>query len=114
MQNIYLANAIKRALAIGLIKNEDLFLTDAIVLEKLMNSQDGHIQYNLEQCQTPLKKVSRPYRQEWFRPKFRGIDPLVLVGDKFVRLTELDFMFKNYYFAVQAWCNDGFIIDILQ
>jgi hypothetical protein len=113
MQDIYLANAIKRALSIGLIANEDLFLTDTIVMEKLTNSQDKHIQESLYQCQVPLEKSSNMiYKKEWFKPKFRGIDPLVFVDGELVRLTKLDMLFENYYHAVKKWCDDGFEIEV--
>lgn len=113
--NIHLANALKRALDLKLITVKELFSTDDIVMNKLVKNQDHLIQLNLQQCKMPLEKIpGKKYKTESFKPKFRGIDPLIKKENgKFVRLTKLDHMFKNHYEAVKKWCNDGFDLDIL-
>ena len=113
--NIHFANALKRALKLKIITKEDLFSTDEVVMNKLMKSRDHIIQLNLQQCQSPLKKISKQkYKTEKFFPKFRGIDPLIKKKDgTFSRLTEMDIMFKNSYDIVKQWCKDGYNIDIL-
>jgi HD superfamily phosphohydrolase len=114
MLNIYFARAIKRALEIKLIRNEDLFSTDEFVLEKLKKSDDNKIQNYLQQCETQPEKIEGVSysKKEVFRPKFRGIDPLVLENGEMRRLTEVDIMFRCYYEAVKEWCQKGFEIEV--
>lgn len=113
--NIHFANALKRALKLKIITTNDLFSTDRIVMNKLIKNQDHFIQLNLQQCKQPIDKIpGKRYKKEFFTPKFRGIDPLVLIeSGSMQRLTELDHMFRNHYEAVKKWCKDGFEIDIL-
>lgn len=113
--NIHFANALKRALKLKIIMKDDLFSTDEIVLKKLTKSNDRIIQLNLQQCQSPLKRLpEQKYRTEKFFPKFRGIDPLIRKKDgTFSRLSEMDIMFKNNYDTVKQWCKDGYAIDVL-
>ena len=113
--NIHLANALKRALKLKIITPNDLFLTDNVVLDKLLNSSDDAIKLNLQQCEKPLEKMKNiEYKSEKFYPKFRGIDPLVkLKNGKLARLTELDAMFKNYYNEIKQWCKNGYMLDII-
>lgn len=115
MMNIHLANALKRALELKIITKDDLFSTDEIVMNKLTKSGDSIIRLNMQQCQEPLSKISdQKYRTEKFFPKFRGIDPLIRKKDgKFVRLSEIDIMFKNNYDTVRKWCKDGYELEIL-
>ena len=115
IMNIHFANALKRALKLKIITKEDLFSTDAIVMKKLSKSNDRIIQLNLQQCQSPLKKIpEQKYNTEKFFPKFRGIDPLIRKKDgTFSRLTEMDIMFKNNYDIVKQWCKNGYDVDVL-
>lgn len=115
MMNIHFANALKRALELKIITKEDLFSTDEIVMNRLIKSQDRVIQLNLQQCQAPLNKIpDQKYKTEKFFPKFRGIDPLIRREDgKFVRLSEIDIMFKSSYDAVRQWCKTGYDVDVL-
>jgi HD superfamily phosphohydrolase len=114
--NIHFAAAIRRALAIGLIRMEDLFSTDDVVMAKLTKSDDSIVNDNLKQCENYSAKLSeRKYETKKFTPKFRGIDPLVMdtKSGKLVKLATLDPMFESQYHAVKKWCSDGFEIDIL-
>ncbi|MDR0744704.1 MAG: HD domain-containing protein [Holosporales bacterium] len=112
--NIHLANALKRALELKIITEDELFLTDSVIMNKLIKNQDLTIQLNLQQCKKPIEHIpGKRYKTEFFKPKFRGIDPLVLEGDKLVRLTEIDFILKNYYEDTRNWCKNGFYVDVL-
>ena len=113
--NIHFANAIKRALELKLINEEDLFSTDDVVLGKLLGSDDEIIKQNVKQCEKPFEKLpEKNYKSEKFYPKFRGIDPLIEKSSGvFERLSDVDAMFKHYYVTVQKWCKDGYEIDIL-
>ena len=114
--NIHLANALKRAMELKVITEEDLFLTDDIVMQTINKNQDHIIQLNIQQCKTPLEKIpGKTYKSIFCTPKFRGIDPLVKQegSKKIVRLSELDEMFKHYYLTVKEWCKNGFYINVL-
>jgi HD superfamily phosphohydrolase len=114
--NIHFAAALRRALDVKLIRMEDLFTTDDMVMPKLENSSDDVIKANLQQCVLYDVKISgKQYVTKKFVPKFRGIDPFVKNSEsgKLERLTALDLMFKNQYDAVKKWCADGYEIDIL-
>ena len=113
--NIHFANALKRAIELKIISEDELFSTDSVVLNKLLKSGDGVIKLNLQQCEKPLEKIpGQNYKSEKFYPKFRCIDPLIKQSSgKFVRLSEIDVMFKSNYDAVKKWCRDGFEVDVL-
>ena len=114
--NIHFANALKRAIKIKLISKDELFSTDDIILNKLLKSDDKIIKANLQQCDKPLNKIDgKQYTPEKFYPKFRGIDPLVKWNSgNFVRLSEIDAMFKSNYDTIKKWCQDGYEIEILE
>ncbi|MDR1391266.1 MAG: HD domain-containing protein [Holosporales bacterium] len=113
--NIHFANVLREALRIRLIKHEDLFLTDDVIMERILKSKNRVIQLNLQQCKHSTGKIfGAKYKTDFFRPKFRGIDPLI--SDKFgkmCRLTEIDHEFRKQYDSVKIWCKNGFEIDIL-
>ncbi|MBQ7524652.1 MAG: hypothetical protein IJT08_03535, partial [Alphaproteobacteria bacterium] len=114
--NIHFSNALKRAVDLKLLTMKDIFTTDAEVLKKVTESDDEVIKLNLQQCEQPVSRIpGKSYKTEFFKPKFRGVNPLVKdKSGKLRRLTELDPMFRNYYESVKKWCDEGFEIDILQ
>jgi HD superfamily phosphohydrolase len=113
--NIHLAKAIRRALELNLISAKDLYSTDEEIMDKLESSKDKKLVSYLHQCKNPSKKIQRTdYTKEYFKPKFRGVDPLVLSETgELVRLTDLDLMYKNHFEAVKKWCNDGYFLELL-
>ena len=113
--NIHFANAINRAIQIGLINTEDLFSTDKKVLNILRSSTDQLIKINLLQCEKLLCKLqNKKYKKVLYHPKFRGVDPLVICNDKKLRrLTEIDIIYKNYYDFVKEFCKNGYYVDVL-
>lgn len=42
------------------------------------------------------------------KPKFRGVDPLIKVGENFIRLSTIDPKFKEKFKEVKKWCNIGY------
>ncbi|MDR1289355.1 MAG: hypothetical protein LBJ77_03120 [Holosporales bacterium] len=111
MMNIHMKNAVKRAIKLGLITEEDIYSTDDLILDKLLGSDDEIIKLNLARCDKHEEEVDDPsFITEVFRPKFRGIDPLVLTDGKLVRLSEIDSEFKEYYESVKKWCKKGYTI----
>jgi HD superfamily phosphohydrolase len=114
--NIHFAMALKRALHLKIIQMEDLFTTDDVVLKKLKESKDQVIVLCLKQCEQPTKEIpGQSYDEKPFKPKFRGIDPLIKneETEEFRRLSEIDQKFKNSYEAVKKWCQQGYNMAIL-
>ena len=114
--DIHFANALKRAIKLKLVLISDLFLTDNVIMTRLLKNQDRILQLNIYQCKHPLEKIpGKKYKSIFFKPKFRGIDPLMRVegSNKLVRLTSIDVMFKHYYDSVKEWCYNGFDVEIL-
>lgn len=117
LMNIHLAAALRRALKLKLIKYDDLYTTDSVVMRKLLKNQDKFLQTCIQQCKIPMDKIpGQSYVIIHFKPKFRGIDPLIKnskIG-KLVHLTEIDMIFKHHYEAVQEWCKHGYEINVLK
>lgn len=115
--NIHLAAALRRALHMKLIQYKHLYLTDTVIMRKLLRNQDKYIQTFIQQCRQPLNKIpGQKYEVLEFKPKFRGIDPLVQdpKSGKIVRLTELNIIFQNHYDSVREWCQKGYSINVLK
>ncbi|GHT88437.1 hypothetical protein FACS1894113_0860 [Alphaproteobacteria bacterium] len=112
--NICFSLTIKRALKLKIITEKDLFSTDSELLTQIMKSSDKIIQLTLQQCDNPLETIpGQTYKTEHFCPKFRGIDPLILIDGKCIRLSEIDEEFKKCYEEVEAWCEVGYDIRYL-
>ncbi|MDR0640764.1 MAG: HD domain-containing protein [Holosporales bacterium] len=115
LMNVYFSNALKRAIKIGLMTMNDVFSTDAKVLNKLLKSEDEIIQTNLKLCNDPSTKVKgKRYTAQKYYPKCRGIDPLVQTADgSLVRLSSIDASFKKKYEDLKEWCQRGYTMEIL-
>jgi HD superfamily phosphohydrolase len=91
------AQAIRRALQIGVLSEDDLWGTDYPAWEKLQTSRDQQLQFHLQ-------RVNADTRFEWdeknpeFRvsTKLRAIDPDVLLDGQVKPLSFLDPDFGNY------------------
>lgn len=101
----FASQAFQRALNLKEITFDDIhFSTDEKILEKLKASKDLLIQNCLEKCSHVEKhyKIGNKESHNYtFRPKFRGVNPWVKVGDSFVRLTALDLEFALEYQRVK-------------
>jgi HD superfamily phosphohydrolase len=113
--NIHMAHAIRRAIAIKQMTIEDLYETDDVIIRKLENMRDDIVQTNLLQCKNPHKRIKGSrYEKKYFRPKFRGVDPLVKRKDGgLIRLTKISPLYKVSYDTVKEWCAAGYEMDIL-
>jgi len=97
-----LAQAIQKAFKLDILAREEvIYGTDDAVWQKLClcNSAEinTHIQ-NLTHAHEHEEEINKQPRNN----KFRGINPWVLVGDEFIRLTELDAEFAQEYDRVKA------------
>jgi hypothetical protein len=114
--NKHLARAIIRAVEIGNLTDEDLFTTDIAVLKKLKSSNDEYIKLCLQHCDEPLLEIKeKSYEIQKFKPKFRGIDPLIKneKTGEFCRLSSLNLMFGNAFNELKKWCETGYEVKLL-
>lgn len=99
--NRWVAAAMKRAVDLGALSVKEIrFGADKQVLQKLMRLKDKVIHGLLIQCRQPFRfyeVVDGDVFDELYKPEFRGLDPLVKQGAKFVRLTELNADYKKRF-----------------
>lgn len=91
------ARAIRRGLALGVISEDDFWLTDVVVWEKLANVADARLQQLLALV-SPATRFVRDEKNASFRvsTKVRTIDPDVLLPDGQLRtLSEIDPRFAS-------------------
>lgn len=119
------AQAMRRALAIGLINKDEIHFTmqDAAMWDRLIASKDPMIHYLMHKVshyenefsliskaeyQKALKNKSLTVQNISF--KFRGIDPLVMTEKGLERLTALDPAYAKEYHATKAQAQEGWYI----
>ncbi|OMQ02005.1 phosphohydrolase [Lawsonia intracellularis] len=108
----YFTEILKEALKIKLITLSEIkYGTDKNVLHLLESSNNKFINKGMEH----LKDVHNIFKEYPFgqgelniKPKFRGVDPLIKVGENFVRLSAIDPNFKEKFEEVKKWCNTGY------
>ncbi len=97
-----LADAIKKAFELEILSPQEFIHgTDEAVWQKLCACNSAEIHTHLESILNAHKfevEINRQPRNN----KFRGINPWVLAGDKFKRLTELDEEFAQEYNRVKS------------
>lgn len=114
--SMWLAEAILRGLAIGVISMEDIrFGTDQEVWNRLLVLDDPLIQKNMHRILNSSDYHSFVSKEEadlFIISKFRGIDPLVIVEGKKVRLTSLDPVLAKEFQMVRDRMAKGWSIKI--
>ena len=105
------ADALKRALEIGLLAANDIhFSTDSIVWDKLWISDDPMIAACMDKIVNYKKLItvmSPEHGQRLVKTKFRGLDPLVMDQGELKRLTELDSTYREEYGRVKMQQSKG-------
>jgi HD superfamily phosphohydrolase len=113
----YFTEILKRAIKIQIISLDDIkFGQDQDIITALRNTQDPFIVEGLKRLQdicnffdvTEFKKGELNTK-----PKFRGIDPLVKVGDQLMPLSKIDAEYKKKFQEVKKWCERGFGVKML-
>ena len=93
-------------------KDEMHFGTDKEILKKLQKSNNISIKKLLKKCENiyaHFTVVEYGKGECNFKPKFRGIDPLVRTKkNTFKTLTEIDKDFKKEFEATKKWCEAGY------
>lgn len=85
-----LADAIKRAIAIGVMSKEDMFKDDEYVMDKLCQSRDPHIEQLIAQLNLEFDCVIDTANPDLVSGiKTRYIDPLVIEEGKVQRVSEI-------------------------
>lgn len=99
--NRWVAAAMKRAVDLDLLSIKEIrFGVDKQVLQKLMHIKEAVIHGLLIQCRHPFRfyeVVKSGAYDEIYKPEFRGLDPLVKKGGKYVRLTQLDSRYQTNF-----------------
>lgn len=113
------AQILQKALRDKLITKDEMhFGTDKEILKKLQKSNDPLIKELLKKCENIYAHftVTDYGKGEFnFKPKFRGIDPLVrMKKNKFKTLTEIDTDFKKEFEITKKWCEAGYGITCTQ
>lgn len=107
---------LKRAFEIGLCSPQEFhFGKDQEIMEKLKASDDPIIKDLVQKCfnyQDHYEVVANGPHEMETKPKFRGIDPLVMVKGKLVRLTSIDKDFKHDYTKVKSLVQNGIKIRL--
>ncbi|WP_375331118.1 hypothetical protein [Candidatus Tisiphia endosymbiont of Oplodontha viridula] len=112
----YFHKILKRAIEIKLVSKDELhFSVDQNVMQKIENSNDKIIKNLLNKC----KEDAESFRlakygngQINIKPKFRGIDPLILDNNQYKKLSQLDEDFSKKFKEVQNWCKNGYGINL--
>ncbi len=114
--NYWSGRMLKRSFEIGLCTKDDFnFGKDKDVVSKLVASDDPVIKELIDKCknyQNHYEVVDMGHFDLETKPKFRGIDPLVQVNGKLVRLTSVDVAYKNEYDRVKTLVRNGIKIRL--
>ncbi len=113
------ARILQKALAEKLITKDEMhFGTDKEILKKLQKSNNATIKELLKKCENiyaHFTVVEYGKGECNFKPKFRGINPLVYVKkNTFKTLTEIDKDFKKEFEATKKWCETGYGIMFIE
>ncbi|MBY0109859.1 MAG: HD domain-containing protein [Candidatus Babeliaceae bacterium] len=96
-----LADAIRMAFELNILSHDEFIHgTDEVVWQKLCKSNSTEIHTHLKKILDAHKHEAEINRQSR-NNKFRGVNPLVLIGNKFTRLTESDKKFAQEYEKVK-------------
>jgi len=113
VRNTLFSDVLKKALEIGLLTFDDIHHSiDNLVWNRLNKSENEFIKTTLKK----LHNLNDHYILDANnydicpKPKFRGINPLVKVDDKLIRLTALDEEFKKEYDRINDIIKPGFYI----
>jgi len=114
------AEALKQAKSIKLVNKKEIHdSTDDRIWGRLCRTRDDVIKplidsvLNYKRCYEILSSVKHGPDIYRFRPKFRGIDPLVLSSEALVRLSSINHVFKYKYYEAKKLMKSGWRIRLL-
>lgn len=112
---------ISQVLMIGINKkaltNDDIhYGTDDIIWEKLFTIEDEEIKCLMNKIVNWKQYIklenSASDKSCWYKPKFRGVNPFVMLDNKFSRLTDLDESFASKYYTTKSIITSGWHIKV--
>jgi HD superfamily phosphohydrolase len=113
----WLADAILRAHAIGLISKDEIhFSSDTPIWERLLQAEDPEIQRLMDQIFHVNEYVTfvDPSQGDFeVKMKFRGVDPWIETDQGIKRLTEVDPEAAEEFQSVKAMMRQGWSIKLL-
>lgn len=108
------AQAIKQALRIGLLNNDDIhFSTDDVVFNTLVTSNDPIITQQMHYLSNAQNNFAVHDASDYdvhLKPKFRGIDPWVLTDQGLQRLTHIDHEYAHAFNRTKKLMAHGWYI----
>lgn len=118
-QNMHLAKALRLALKLHVITEEELFtLTDKEVINRLKCCENEEIKKLLDYARIyTLDDKNCPYNGDYeliyFRPKFRGVDPRVGTDcKKYSQVGKLKKVFNLLFDEVKQYCRKGYWVPV--
>jgi hypothetical protein len=106
------SDTLRLALSKGFIKNDDLFSTDDLVLEKLRNSKDKEIMDNLSLISNMEVTQDKNNYDFHLKSKVRCTNPKIIHDGKLVRLSDLDESYKILMNDFISETSKGFFVKI--
>lgn len=112
------AQAINRAIELKILTLEDIkYSTDDLVWNKIHQINNSEINNSLNK----IKNIDKYYKISsvkdydlHIKNKFRGIDPLVLVNNNLIRLTQIDKEFNKEYYQAKKQIEQGWYIKFIK
>lgn len=114
--NENMANALKRALHIGLLTNDDIhFSVDDVIWDILRTTNDPIITTHMNNIMHYKKIIAITDIESGdfvVKSKFRGLDPLIATAHGLQRLTNLNDDYKSEYNRVKQQVTDGWYVRL--
>ena len=114
----WIATAINKAFEIGLFSQEEFCTSvDALIWEKLESSKDATIQemlYKIINWEEFCEQGTEKNFDKHYKSKFRGVDPLVEVEGKLVRLTSANTEYAECYNAAKKRMQTGTFVKFIK
>jgi len=109
--NENMANALKRALHIGLLTSNDIHFSTDDIIWNIVHTADDHV---IRSCMKNIQHykqivtITNPETSDFIvKNKFRGLDPFVTIENGLQRLTDLDAEYKKEYDRVKKQVAQG-------
>ncbi|MBX7067082.1 MAG: HD domain-containing protein [Parachlamydiales bacterium] len=115
LESRWLADAILRGIDLGCITLADIhFGTDQLIWDKLFSQDDPEIQKSMNRIlhEGSCFSLTEDGPDLVIKPKFRGIDPWILVDSKWVRLTEFDDEVREKFAKTKQIIQNGWYVRL--
>jgi HD superfamily phosphohydrolase len=107
-----LSDAIGIAISKKIIEEDDIFLTDNELYEKLRQSNNSEVTDKLDMLHNIKLEENKEKYDMHIKPKIRYTDPKVLIDGRVVRLSEIDSSFRQLMNNFLQKMSAGFFIRI--